>query len=366
MSRSALLTPILVSLLLVACEGQVTEPGSLSATDAPHLKKKDGGGKPGGGGGGPANPVIAFYVNGAALGKSELRVINADGSNSTVVVPGVWLGASPAWSPLGDGTTKPYQIAYSSGTCGPLATVGITTPDGGGVVASEPTIIDATRDEELTCSGSPAWSPDGNKIAFQANSRVICLENGNEVTQFTFNLFTMNPDGSDLTRYTHNCNDTRAWGPSWSPDGKAIAFRETGNGGEAIKILHLDDMDGSPIETVFDKAEIPEISGLRRGPDWGRDDNNPKLAFTAVRSNSKGNRNRVGVYTLALQKDPITSHYSRAPGSMAVVLEVDGSDPSWSPDDARFVMNGLAIYDVNAGEETSVLGRGGMFADWRR
>ena len=51
---------------------------------------------------------------------------------------------------------------------------------------------------------SPAWSPDGSRIAF-ASTR----EGG------TLSLWTMAPDGSDLRRVT----DGHGEYPDWSPDG---------------------------------------------------------------------------------------------------------------------------------------------------
>lgn len=56
----------------------------------------------------------------------------------------------------------------------------------------------------------PVWSPDGNKIAFTANPR------GN------YDIFTMNPDGSEITPITSFSSDEKTL--SWFPDGKSIAY----------------------------------------------------------------------------------------------------------------------------------------------
>jgi len=56
----------------------------------------------------------------------------------------------------------------------------------------------------------PAWSPDGQRIAFSSN------RDGN------YELYVMNADGSGQRRLTHN-RPVDA-GPSWSPDGKRLAF----------------------------------------------------------------------------------------------------------------------------------------------
>jgi TolB protein len=61
----------------------------------------------------------------------------------------------------------------------------------------------------------PAWSPDGNRIAF---SRGVSSSNRD--------IFLINPDGSGLTRFTQGLIE--AADPSWSPDGKQITFSYTG------------------------------------------------------------------------------------------------------------------------------------------
>jgi TolB protein len=58
---------------------------------------------------------------------------------------------------------------------------------------------------------SPAWSPDGTKIAFTSN------RDGAD------KIYVMNADGSDA-RALHDGS-----APSWSPDGQWIAFQLSGN-----------------------------------------------------------------------------------------------------------------------------------------
>src|SRR5207247_9088158 len=62
----------------------------------------------------------------------------------------------------------------------------------------------------------PAWSPDGSKIAFVKNS-----------PPWKWNVFTINADGTGLTRITH----MSAWDPAWSPSGRRIAFDRPPQGG---------------------------------------------------------------------------------------------------------------------------------------
>jgi hypothetical protein len=59
----------------------------------------------------------------------------------------------------------------------------------------------------------PAWSPDGSKIAFR--SFADSVEN---------DIFTIDPDGSNLTGLTGNDSDHVSRGPNWSPDSSKIVY----------------------------------------------------------------------------------------------------------------------------------------------
>ena len=56
----------------------------------------------------------------------------------------------------------------------------------------------------------PSWSPDGKRIAFYSN------RDGGK-----YEIWVINPDGSGLTQLTRTSG--RGWFPWWSPDGKQIA-----------------------------------------------------------------------------------------------------------------------------------------------
>ena len=62
----------------------------------------------------------------------------------------------------------------------------------------------------------PSWSPDGKRIAFYSNR-----------DQGKYEIFVINPDGSGLTQLTRSSG--QGWFPWWSPDGKRIAY-PTGTG----------------------------------------------------------------------------------------------------------------------------------------
>ncbi|MBI3463873.1 MAG: PD40 domain-containing protein [Planctomycetes bacterium] len=105
---------------------------------------------------------------------------------------------SPAWSPDGK------RIACVSLAPGQIFAM---NADGTGSVQ-----LTNTAGSEVC----PSWSPDGKKIAFTSD------RTGN------YEVFVMNPDGSDPT----NLTDNPAWDadPAWSPDGKSIALASNRTG----------------------------------------------------------------------------------------------------------------------------------------
>jgi Tol biopolymer transport system component len=82
---------------------------------------------------------------------------------------------------------------------------------------------DVTRPIVPAGDSHPTWSPDGRKIAF-ASIR------GDDIFYFT-RIWVMNVDGSGLTQLTVD----PAGAPRWSPDGSKIMF--LGNG---ISVMNAD------------------------------------------------------------------------------------------------------------------------------
>lgn len=110
---------------------------------------------------------------------------------------------------------------------------------------------------QLTTEGfydaSPAWSPDGAKIAFISN------RDGNH------DLYVIDADGNKLTRLT-NTPETE-WSPTWSPDGTQLAFqraRKLDSGLEEVHLFAFSLNDGS-IEQLTNQPNNDFA------PDWSPD-----------------------------------------------------------------------------------------------
>ena len=127
--------------------------------------------------------------------------------------------------------------------------------------------------EFQTYDFDPAWSPDGSKLAFVSNR-----EGG------SFEIFTMNADGSNVQRLTDNAIEEGQ--PKWSPDGTKIAF--TRGGGCAIlttrKFVPSDDSPCVPYIYVMNADGTNQVK-VSQGeneawPVWSPD--GTKLAFGTV------------------------------------------------------------------------------------
>ena len=77
-------------------------------------------------------------------------------------------------------------------------------------------------------SFDPAWSPDGQKIAFTSNRD----GGGND-----WDIYVMNADGSDIARLTDGAGNEY---PAWSPDGQKIAFSSDRGGDSDIYVMNAD------------------------------------------------------------------------------------------------------------------------------
>ena len=140
---------------------------------------------------------------------------------------------------------------------------------------------------------SPTWSPDGKRIAFASNRRG------------DFAIYVMDADGSNQTQITH---DTHISSLAWSPDGKHIAFAVSSHD------IHVVDADGTTQSIMRDG----------RAPAWSPDGKH--IAFAAL-----------GI------------HVMDANGANRTQIRKDGLDPAWSPDGKRIAFASLAqgrAYDI--------------------
>jgi TolB protein len=142
------------------------------------------------------------FVSNRASGTSGISVIDLNGSGYRRLTR--HLEAQPAWSP--DGTT--IAFARDNPTLTSKA-IWLMNPDGSN--QRQLTLPPQDPDNEMYGSDSlPAWSPDGEQIAFTRAYRGRT------------DIYAIRLDGTRLRRLTKQAGQHHS--PAWAPNGKRIVF----------------------------------------------------------------------------------------------------------------------------------------------
>ena len=182
------------------------------------------------------------------LWSSHIWTVNVDGSHNNQRTEGDQIDRWPSWSP--DGKWIAFERETGSGRDGDgnrLDTdrhIVVMTSYG-----NKPRALNAGGDWEH----SPAWSPDGTRIAFQRLGALLISDvDGNKARPVHGGVFF-------------------SGGLSWSPDGTRMAFVRGDWDRTSVVIADIDDLDE---EVVFDEGT------LALAPRWSPD--SQRIAFHTV------------------------------------------------------------------------------------
>lgn len=208
---------------------------------------------------------------------SNLYTVNKDGSRRWLLEKGAH---SPAWSPDGRRLAyinKQQQLVVTNFRSGERKYI---------------THIEGSS------THSPAWSADGSRLVFVRNKSLP-----DSITESA--IFTSKPNGKAETNITGWSRTSTYSSPSWSPDASRLVYEKRTNGQRAIFIKNLIVQHERLVTTLSDDVD----SHVTWSP------NGQKLLYSD---------SRYEVYTIW----PDGSH-------RAVISDGDSYQASWSPDGTK-------------------------------
>ena len=236
---------------------------------------------------------IAFHLLSPTPDRSpnEIFLANPDGSGATRIGS----GQNASWSP--DGKRIAFAATYCDWYYGCNSSLDIIDPE---TTRSFSHLFGNHRIE------TPAWSPDGELIAY--------TEFVNEI------LFTVSPAGG-LPRHVPIPGAMRVREPSWSPDSKKIALAcLVSSGNYDICVINR---DGSELMRLVQRNSVD------RQPAWSPD--GKTIAFTIAPTSEA-----MGEIALV------------PAGGGNVTIVTSGSEPSWSREGTRLMFaRSDGLYAIN-------------------
>jgi len=183
------------------------------------------------------------------VGPRDIYIVNIHGTGLTNLTNQTGDNLRCDWSP------KSNSIAFGSTRDG-NEEIYVINADGSDVVRLTGNLL-AGQDPAPGADANPAWSPKGDRIAFESNRHAPLLIPANP------EIYVMDADGTNPVRLTFFAGqDTK---PTWSPTGDRIAFQRRIAGHLQIFTMNPDGSDQQPITET-----IPPEFFFSGFPSWGK------------------------------------------------------------------------------------------------
>lgn len=197
---------------------------------------------------------LQVLFSGTLTGSSteQVYVMNADGSNlQNLTDTNSRDHTTPAWSP--DGTR--IALSINDLTSDDRNDIYIMNADGS-------SLVNITNNPGVS-EFAPSWSPDGSQLVFQS------VQPNPEGNGNLFSINKINADGTEPTTLLET-EGVVLVNPKWSPTGDAIAFERFVIGGaEGPRQIHTMNPDGTNVRNITAMGGNPAVPTFN--PSWSPD-----------------------------------------------------------------------------------------------
>ena len=144
-------------------------------------------------------------------------------------------------------------------------------------------------------------------------------------------IYTINNDGSDLTRLTNDV-DLGKYNPSWSPDGRKLAFlSRIGSTNYELKLMNA---DGSNQTTLTTTNERYPSRGVEQNLSWSPDGR--KIAFAS----------NWDIFTINIDGSDLVNLTNNP---------TEEGEPDWSPDGSKIAFTKIVVSPFDPGHYMSAI-----------